>query len=265
MQIPLKQFLGAATGLLFSTLPLSGQACALGSVNVGLFDFPPYYHQTDDARPEGQLVDLFDHVMGQVGCPWQARFFDSVPRLLEAMTSGSTQIAMLIHHPLLERHALFGTRSLAPLVLNTYHLPDRSAAMHLNDLRNRRLILIRGYGYGGLVDTLLDPENGITAVIAESHRDGFKRLQANQGDYLLNYEGPATETRNAMGLYHVEHSALRTWDVVFVISRQVPQANKRLAELEAALDSASPPRGLALTATPKRGPQLKTPGVDGPP
>lgn len=238
MSSPLKRcllllFFGLATGI------QSVQACSEPPLRVALFNFPPFYELGADEIPRGTLVELLDRVVAEAGCGWTHRHYDTAAQLLESLVSGDADLALVIRHPLLEKRATFGTRPVARLRLKTYNLAGVPAVSTLTELRGRRLIVIRGYGYGGLINKLLDPESGITLVVVKNHQEAFEQLLAGRGDYLLDYQGPAAQTLEKVAI-PVESTLLVSKDVYFVLSPQLSNPEALLHKLESALSAVQP-------------------------
>ncbi|MCW8885831.1 MAG: transporter substrate-binding domain-containing protein [Motiliproteus sp.] len=207
-------------------------------IRVGMMDFPPYYSLSKDNLVEGELVDLLNRVMIEMDQRWTPQFFE-VPHLLTNLTEGKTDLAMLIRHPLLEQKALYGKRPVGRLILKAYRRDSNPAAQSLESLRGKRLILLRGYGYGGLVNKLIDAKNGRSPLFASNRKQALQWLQAEKGDYLLDYQGPASTALKNLGYSKITGDTVLDKNIYFVLSGRLANAPSIMARLERALSRVS--------------------------
>ncbi|WP_421862409.1 substrate-binding periplasmic protein [Motiliproteus sp.] len=200
-----------------SSLPTSAIACGSNPIRVGFFEFPPFYSETETGDAEGILIDELDRVMTKLGCRWQGRF-DPTGKLLERHINGETDLLMLIQHPLLLERARYSLNPVGNLQLNSYWIGDKPPVSSLKDLQGKRVIVIRGYGYGGLFRQLSDPANQIKLQMAKDHRHAFELLSQQQGDYMLGYRRPAEAALLEAPVDQLGVQNVKDWDIYFVLS-----------------------------------------------
>ncbi|MEH6470807.1 MAG: transporter substrate-binding domain-containing protein [Halopseudomonas sp.] len=192
--------------------------CTQIPLKVGFFDFPPFYTQAgEEGEPQGLLVDELQQLMSQLGCQWQGKF-DTAPKMLEKIIHGDTDMVLVIRHPMLNGRANYSHNPISQLKLNIYRTQGTSAVESLEQLRQKRIILIRGYGYGGLFKKLIDPSMEAELHIASDHQAGLEMLRLKRGDYLLGYQRPTSQALAKVAFDDVESHHLQTWDVHAVIS-----------------------------------------------
>ena len=155
--------------LLIGVISFAVNADNTSTLKVGLLDFPPYYVQSADQPPSGELVELLSDIMSRLDRKWHARFYPT-PRLLSHIVEGKLDLTMLIRHPLLSEKALYGQKPVGRLVLNAYHRASSPAVNDISELKRSRLILIRGYGYGGLIAQLMSIEGKGQRAFAIDHK-----------------------------------------------------------------------------------------------
>lgn len=229
----LKKLIG--TVVLWSLPIVAVNACPLAQIRVGLFDFPPLYYQTESGHTEGTLVRLLDKVLQNAGCQWSKHFYDDVPSLAKSLITGELDLIMAIRHPLMEKKSLYGTVPLTQLQLNLYHHPDTPAATAPWGLKGKRVAVIRGYGYGGVIDQLLVPEAAIGIRVADSHAAAFALLRAGAVDYVLDYRGPADALLAGSDHTPLARTHWGTQDLFFIVSKQLAYPEALVAALERSL------------------------------
>ncbi|MEH6625362.1 MAG: hypothetical protein V7739_02880 [Motiliproteus sp.] len=218
--------------LIVVTLPASAENPDV--LRVGLMDFPPYYSPSKEQGAEGELVDLLNEVMTELGETWAPQFYE-VPQLLHNIVHGDSDIAMLINHPMLEKNALYGRHPIGRLIMQAYHLPQQTSVSSLAELKGKSVILLRGYGYGGLANKLLQPDSAILPIFASSRMQAFHWLQQGKGDYILDYVGPANAALAALDQHDIHGDTVLDKNVYFIISGKLTNAKELLSRMEAAL------------------------------
>ncbi|WP_207061921.1 ABC transporter substrate-binding protein [Motiliproteus sp. SC1-56] len=215
-------------------------ACPVSNVRVGLFDFPPLYHLSATGEAEGQLVNLLDEVMAEAGCTWQPRFFTDTPSAGKSIFQGSVDLMMAIRHPLMEPRVFYGSLPLTQLELNLYHGPATPAAHGPEGLKDKRVAVIRGFGYGGLINQLLPAAAAIDLTVAQSHSEAFSLLFQNQVDYVLDYRGPSDAVLATGSPVPVTWTPWGSEDLFFLVSKHLSDPPALLQALEQALRRVRP-------------------------
>ena len=209
--------------LLLMLLSSATLACN-APLRVALFDFPPFYSPDKGGQPQGLLIDQIDQLLGDLGCSWQGRFY-TAPQLLENIVDGDSDLAMIIHHPLLIEKAHYSDHPISQMVLTSYRLPQTEPIQAFEQLKGKRVIAIRGYGYGGLFEQLIDPKMGAELHFASDHEAGLKMLERQRGDYLLGYRKPAQNAIEALQISDIEANPIRSWDIYLVLSPHYADPN----------------------------------------
>ncbi|RDE24897.1 hypothetical protein DV711_04755 [Motiliproteus coralliicola] len=199
------------------SLQVSATDCSDTPIRVGFFEFPPFYSETETGAAEGILIDELDRVMAKLGCRWQGRF-DPTGKLLERNINGETDLLMLIQHPLLLERARYSINPVGNLQLNSYWIGDKPAVSNIEELRGKKVVVIRGYGYGGLFRQLSDPANQIKLQMAKDHLQAFEMLSQQQGDYMLGYRRPAETALRQAPINGLGVQNVKDWDIYFVLS-----------------------------------------------
>lgn len=197
--------------------PASAHSCNINPIRVGLFEFPPFYSEREKGVPEGILIDELDQVMTQLDCRWEGRF-DPTGKLLERLINGETDLLMVIQHPLLLERASYSQNPVGELRLNSYWIGNKPAISSIKDLRGHKVIVIRGYGYGGMFRQLTDPSSKIKLKMATDHFRAFEMLQQGKGDYLLGYQRPANSALKQLTIEGLASRSVKNWDIYFVLS-----------------------------------------------
>jgi ABC-type amino acid transport substrate-binding protein len=170
----------------------------------------------------------------KAGIPWQGKDYPAA-RMFNQLRDGTSQFSMLVKAPALQDCCLLSKAPVTSSELRVYRTADKPPIRSDEDLVGKRVIIIRGYSYGGLLKFITDPVNKITTHSAVRHDIAFSMLEAKRGDYLLDYTGPAAEVLAVQPIADVQSDVLSRQDVFLVLSRSYPDAPAMLARLEAIL------------------------------
>ncbi|MBB6522476.1 hypothetical protein [Pseudoteredinibacter isoporae] len=159
------------------------------SLEVIYVDMPPFTFLNEQDKADGILIRKTAAALKKINQP---HHFRRVTLQELAQLSGRADLG-LVHligaFPVPKQSVSFGSRPLSYMRLHAY-FTDAKPIRARSDLRNKEVILVKGYSYGYLRDYLNIPENRVRILFAESHEQALQRLNAKPGRYLLNYERP---------------------------------------------------------------------------
>ncbi len=209
--------------------------CTNVPVRVALFDFAPFYSPDQQGHPQGILIDELQQIMDQIGCQWQGSFY-TPSVLLEKVANSQADLAMLIEHPMLKGKAQYSRSPILEMQLASYQNSTSPGIKQVAQLRQKRVIAIRGYGYGGLINRLIDPSMQVELHMASDIRAALLMLGDGQGDYLLSYQRPTNAVLATQNRPNIHSSHLQSKDVYVVLSPEY-RDSKLLDRLNRLLDS----------------------------
>ena len=191
---------------------------------VGILDFPPYSVIEKSGAYKGILVDLMERVLTYAGIPYTVKGFPQ-KRLFSNLSTGKTDIYMGIKGvPFYEDKVLFSDFAVAELDLRVYVRKGTPLIKTIKELKDKRVIVIMGYGYGGLVRFLKDPANHITVDPSHTHTLAFRKLKAKRADYILDYRCPASITIKEVGIEGIQSHSISKMGIYFIVSKKTPGA-----------------------------------------
>jgi len=226
----LMKYLPLLLALLISFRPIP--VAASDTLKIGYIEFPPFFYTAASGEAAGHLIDLAGGILDKANMRWSAK---SLPasRLMNHLSTGDIDIAMLIKHPLLEGTTLYGDTPVANIELRAYWLGDKPPINSFEDMKGKRVIVLRGYGYSGLIKKITNPKNGIRYDMADNHLSAFKMLAIGRSDYVLDYKNPAERAiAQTDGLSELNSSQASRFNVFFIVSKATPNAEKILNVLE---------------------------------
>lgn len=224
-----------ATGLAVLCLFLAATPAradnAIGTIKVGCVEFPPLSFTNPHGAADGSAIALIAAILDQAGLAWEAKCLPGA-RLMASLRDGSAHVAMLIRHPDIAGAALYSQSPMAYLDLDGYRMAGTPPLADMDSLRGKRVILLRGYGYGGWSEFFKDPRNAMQISFADSHQAAFRMLASGHGDYLLDYREPAMRALGDAVPPGLQHELLARLECYFLVSKKAPDAEALLRRIE---------------------------------
>ncbi len=224
-----------------NTIVLSILICCISSsgfsqtIKIGYIEFPPMTYTDEQGHPAGIIIDITSKTLKKAGYKWTAK---SLPtkRMAKLLTKGHIQLWIgLSTLPQFKDKTYIGESVVEKLILRAYTVGKRKPILKQEDLLGQRLLILRGYSYGGWINFIKDPLNQINFIEFDSHEEAFKGLKIFSGKkncYLLSYKHPSDillKTQNFPDIYSNDISSL---NIHFVVTRQMPGAKMVLEKIE---------------------------------
>jgi len=204
-------------------------------MNVAIIHFPPYYI-CDGSKPVGGIyVDLLRVVLDTSGIKHKLECFPP-QRYYYNISEGNSPLTINIKGSKeLEGKVIYSSLALPGLELRAYKANNSDESISKKEqFIGKKIIVVRGYNYGGLLKYLEQPENKIDLVIAPSHLAGFKMLKAKRGEALLNYRHSAEDVSKETNIENIEYGVLYKLDGYFILNQNYPDAEQVMRKIETA-------------------------------
>ncbi|RMF15759.1 MAG: amino acid ABC transporter substrate-binding protein [Gammaproteobacteria bacterium] len=213
-----------------------GSAHASQVLRVGYADFPPYEYSDQRGEPIGSFIEITRKVLKEAG--FEAEFVAlPVSRIYLYLKEGRIDFwPGLAGIPDLQDHVLESRARPIRISLRIWHTPPTPAAQTLSDLVGKRLIVINGYTYSGLIYRLT-PANGFELFTARTHESALQMLVHGRGDYLLDYTDPILETLKHYPVDNLQSTVLRERLGAFLVSRKHKHAEAVIRKTDQAYES----------------------------
>lgn len=205
------------------------------TLKVGYIEFPPVFYTNDKGNPEGILIDLASKIIPEAGYEWQA-FSYPVKRMAGYIVSGKLDLWIGLNTiPVFENNAYKSSIKVHEITLKVYRTDKRLPDIkNPEDLKNKSVIILSGYSYGGWINFINNRINSVKYTKAHNHDSALKMLKAGRADYLLNYNRPAEKAIKKSSEENIYSNTVSSFGAYFVVSKKVPDAENILKNLEAA-------------------------------
>ncbi|KMQ76916.1 substrate-binding periplasmic protein [Marinobacter subterrani] len=193
------------------------------TLRVAYLEFPPLSYQAADGTPAGRFIELTRKVVAEAG--YQPDFiYLPVSRVYLYLINGTIDVwPGVTEVPRLEGEVLESWVSPFQVQLSAWYREGTEPLEHFDQLQGKRVIVIGGYTYGGLLGWL-ERKPGIRLTEAPNHRSAVDMLKRNRGDYLLDYQAPVQEILNGGANNIVHESKVRTRNTAWLFSLANPRA-----------------------------------------
>lgn len=161
---------------------------AQGVIKLGGSEFPPYY-QWEGGQLTGAMADILIRVWSEAGYRYSTEQL-STSRLQDGLIRGEVHSSLLARAEPIDAapSVMRSPLSLAELTLNLYSVDQPRAAQAREDLRHSEIIVLRGYGYGGLRAWMNAPEQFIHLHDAYNPETALRMLAARRAPLALLYD-----------------------------------------------------------------------------
>jgi len=192
---------------------------------IGHLNFPPLIYANKSGESIGPLADLIRLILDTSKIYPEYKLVTlPTKRIIPYLIEGKIPFSPLIRGiPSLRDKVLYSDSKISTLQINVYYTGESTPIQDLDDLKEKRVIGLRGYSYGSKIKTFLDdPANKVIYFLCNTHQSGFKMLQLGRGDYFIDFQFPSDIVLKNLKIDNLHSAPLETIDVYFNISRNAP-------------------------------------------
>ncbi|SDR76057.1 polar amino acid transport system substrate-binding protein [Halopseudomonas sabulinigri] len=214
------------------TVPLHAEE-ALPVLNAGYISFPPIAYMDENGQAHGSIIELTNQLAADSG--YRINWINyPINRIYHSLRSGDIDFwPGSPNVPALKDFTLSSQPLGISVRLCAFSLAGSQTITRAEQLRDKQLVLIRGYTYRDQLNTLFQ-ENPHQPIVAPNHPAALELLQRGRGDYLISYGHPMQEAMKDYPLQGADCDTLDEWPLVYVVSRRNPQAQQLADTLDAA-------------------------------
>lgn len=208
-----------------------------GTTIIGHIDFPPLIYLGDAGESVGPTAEITRLVLER------SKFYPKyklvtlpTKRVVAYLIDGQIPLSPLIRGiPALQGKVIYTDWKVATVRVNAYYIGKTAPIEDLDDLREKRIIGLRGYSYGPRIKKFIaDPANRIEYHLCNTHESGFRMLERRRGDYFLDFQSPSDVVLKNLTINNLHRTELDVINVHFNISRQAPDYLKLKESLDKA-------------------------------
>lgn len=200
------------------------------TLNAAFLNFPPMAYFDENGEPAGSVIELTNRVAAQSGLRinWVSY---PIRRIYHSLTTGKIDFWPGSQAIPALRDATLETPSIGlDITLCAFSLGATPAIESVQDLARKDLVLIRGYTYRAQLDDIFE-KNKRRPIVAPDHVAAMQLLQKGRADYLISYADPIKKALLHYPQADSKCDVLDTWPLVYVVSKNIPDADGIAAAL----------------------------------
>jgi len=218
--------------LIFSFFLLVPNLSSALQLKAGSTDFPPFYVINNDGSASGIYVDIMERTLEHAGLNYRLDIYPT-KRLYRNLGVGETDLFLGIKgSPEYDNDVLYSKMAISQLQMRIYAIGNTPLPSIKEDLNGHSVITMRGYGYGGLITYLENPNNSIEVTSTSEHRSSFLMLKNKRADYVINYKQPSKTALAALRIDDLKYTSFYDAKVYFIMSKKTINAQQVMKKLE---------------------------------
>ncbi len=203
-------------------------------IKMGYIEFPPMFSTNAGGNAQGKLIDLMEIVFKRANLQWAAIPLPT-KRMTRSLITGEVDLWVgLATIPGFKDKTLVGKSNVLTLNMRAYHLNGTPQIKKKSDLSNNRVVIMRGYSYGGWIDFIKDPLKNVEYIIKNKHATAIDMIVHGRADYLLSYKSLQAPPLGVNDISGLEYSELSSLNCYFVVSKKSENAKQLLHKIETA-------------------------------
>lgn len=206
-------------------------------IKMGYIDFYPNFYKDSNSKPTGLYIDIMNEVSKQTNI--KINYIHYPPsRMANELISGN--IDLWVGLSTLEGfkdNTYVSSTYISKINLKLYWINEDlnfSKENFLEELKHKKLLMHRGYSYGGLYNTLTKDKN-YKITFSDSHIASIGILEKNRVDVLMNYTGPMQTALKQQKIQNLKEVSIDSYPAFLVMSKKTKNAQQILEKFEKAL------------------------------
>lgn len=215
--------------VIFSASPAHSQ----DTLRLGYIEFAPYYWTDNDNVARGHFIDLARLVVNDAGYKITTKSYPP-KRVSKVVSEGQADLYFgLKTLSDFRSGVLVSKTNLDSIELRAYNVRNLPDLKTKEDLKDKTILILRGYSYGDWGNYIRNPNNNIDYQVADSHTQALRILTRRPVDYLLDYKLPVKLALAEVEVPNLRYNTVFTLEPHIIISKKVPNAESVLNKLEA--------------------------------
>lgn len=148
--------------------------------------FPPYVYFDIDGELTGLWMTQLAPALEEAGITYNAIHIP-IRRFYVSAATGKIDLFAMPRGRAGMENVLFSEKPFSHFDLRAFWLDDANAISSLSELAGRKVVLIKGYSYGGKLEAEISAEQRSQFVVANDQKIALKMLVDKEVDFVLGY------------------------------------------------------------------------------
>ena len=195
--------------------------------------FPPYTYFDMDGNLDGLWIKQLNPVLKDAGIEFiavntrMARFYSSI-------ATGKVQLSAIPKGVPGMDNVLYSEQPFAHFDLRVFWLDDRPDIANVKQLANQRVVLTRGYNYGGFLEEALSEKARQNFLKAKTKPEAIELLLKGEADYVLGYWALMDYLQKNMPDVQLNNKKISEIPIYFVIHNSAGNASELIDRYDTA-------------------------------
>ncbi|MBE1299090.1 MAG: transporter substrate-binding domain-containing protein [Alteromonadaceae bacterium] len=195
--------------------------------------FPPYAYFDIDGNLSGIWIKQLEPLLQEAEIEFKA-INTPIKRFYSSIATGKVELAALPKGMPGMENVLLSEKPFAHFDLRVFWLFDKPEISTLAHLAGQRVVLIKGYSYGGYLQQSLDEAQRGQFVVVENQLEAIKLLLADKADYVLGYWAMMDYLQKNFPDTQLNNHKVSEIPIFLAIHNRTPNANAIMQRFETA-------------------------------
>lgn len=201
------------------------------TLRLGSPFFPPYVYVDMDGELSGLWMTQLSPVFDEAGIVFDA-IHVPIKRFYASAATGKIDLFAMPKGRAGMENVVFSERPFAHFDLRAFWLDGAENIQQLSQLSGKKVALIRGYSYGGLLER---SEKQIEFVTADNQKIALKMLMEQKVDYVLGYWAVMTSLQKNYPNVQINNMKIASLPIYLAMHNRVENAEQLIRRFNAAL------------------------------
>ncbi|BDX07152.1 substrate-binding periplasmic protein [Planctobacterium marinum] len=195
--------------------------------------FPPYTYFDVDGNLDGLWIKQLNPVLQDAGIEFIA-VNTRMSRFYSSIATGKVQLSAIPKGVPGMDNVLFSEQPFARFDLRVFWLDDRPDIANVKQLANQRVVLTRGYNYGGFLEEALSEQARQNFLQAKTKTEAIELLLKGEADYVLGYWALMDYLQKNMPDVQLNNKKISEIPIYFVIHNSAENADELIKQYDSA-------------------------------
>lgn len=195
-------------------------------------EFKPFFYTDLDGQVKGILIKLGTDIISTAG--YDVDYIIQPPKRIPLALGDGTVDVWIGLTDILNEVSYIGDNVVATMDFTNYTIGPKEVIKSPEDLIGKKIVILRGYSYGGWINFIRDNDDKIDYYEVNSQEAAIKFLKAGRADYLLSYKAAIDKLIADNPVENLSAQLISSFDMRIAVSKKYPRSKELLSELDAA-------------------------------
>lgn len=227
----LQRFIGISLLLLVSFT-------SVAQPKMGVPFFPPYAFFDVDGKLTGLWFEQLDPVFQRAGIEYKPVNV-AISRFYSSIATGKVQLSALPKGMPGMENVIMSDAPFANFDLRVFWLDSTTSIESLNELAGKKVVLIKGYSYGGEVEAALPIAVREQFQVVDNQAVAIKKLVLKEADYAVGYWAMMSYLQKNFPSLQISNQKVAEIPIYFAVHKSSDNATDIMQKFNGALQSSN--------------------------